>query len=266
MSCFEVYAIRYGRVANRTRRESFLGLDAHDAAPYPLDYFIWLIKNDEHCFVVDLGFDHIEAEARGRVLDLLPREALARLGVKAAEVKEVIVSHLHYDHAGCFADFPNARFHLQEVEMQYATGRCMTYEHLRHPYTCDHVVSAVRQVFAGRVAFADGDRELVPGLSVHLIGGHAKGIQATRVMTQRGPVLLASDATHYYENFLNYRPFIIAHDVEATLRGYDRMRELTPSTGHIIPGHDPLVMQLYPAPSPELEGIAVRLDVPPRQR
>jgi len=43
----------------------------------------------------------------------------------------------------------------------------------------------------------------------------------------------------------------------------DRDARLADSLQHIVPGHDPLVMKLYPAPSPELEGIAVRLDVPP---
>jgi len=47
------------------------------------------------------------------------------------------------------------------------------------------------------------------------------------------------------------------------LEGFDRLLELAPDEGHIVPGHDPVVMKLYPAPSPELEGITVRLDVPP---
>jgi hypothetical protein len=42
--------------------------------------------------------------------------------------------------------------------------------------------------------------------------------------------------------------------------GYARLRDLAASADHIIPGHDPLVMQRYPAPAKELEGIAVRLD------
>jgi hypothetical protein len=38
---------------------------------------------------------------------------------------------------------------------------------------------------------------------------------------------------------------------------------LAPDEDHIVPGHDPLVMKLYPAVSPKLEGVVVRLDVPP---
>ena len=260
---WEAYAVRYASLASRTRRGSFLGLDAHDDLPNPVDYYVWVVRDATRCFVIDTGMDEAEATRRGRVLTRLPRDGLAMLGIDAAEVLDVIVSHLHFDHAGSCGHFPKARFHLQETEMAYATGRCMSYPFLRDPYTVDHVVQMVREVFAGRVAFADGDRELAPGLSVHLIGGHAKGIQATRVRTARGWVVLASDATHYYENFETYRPFIITHDVEATLRGYDRLRDLATSIDHIIPGHDPKVMQRYPAPEPRLEGVVARLDVEP---
>jgi glyoxylase-like metal-dependent hydrolase (beta-lactamase superfamily II) len=260
---WEAFAVRYGRHSTRTRRESFLGLDPHDAAPNPLDYYVWVVRAGARAVVVDTGFDTAEAARRGRTLDRLPREGLAMLGVDAAAVEDVIVTHLHHDHAGTIDDFPKARFHLQEAEMAYATGACMGWEALRAPYTLDHVCRLVREVYAGRVAFAAGDRELFPGLSVHLIRGHTKGIQAVRARTRRGWLVLASDASHYYENFLTYRPFIITHDVEATLRGYDRLRELASSPAHVVPGHDPLVMSRHPAPEPRHEGIVARLDAEP---
>ncbi len=261
---WEVFALRYASFAARTRRETFLGVDPHDAAPMPIDYYVWLLRDGERTILVDTGFDAGEGARRGRRIERLPREALATLGVDAAEIGDVIVTHLHYDHAGTLDDFPAARFHLQEAEMAYATGRCMTYAHLRQVYSVEHVVGMVRRVFAGRVVFHDGAGEVAPGVTVHRIGGHAKGIQAVVVATARGPVVLASDAAHYYENFEEYRPFIIVHDVEATLRGYDRLRQLAGGDlSRIVPGHDPLVMARYPAPEPRLSGIAVRLDVPP---
>ena len=258
---YEVFAIRYGEMTARTRRESFLGVDAHDSAPHAIDYYVWLIRNEARSIVVDTGFDHVEGEARGRRLERLPREGLSMLGVDADHVSDVIVSHLHYDHAGCLHHFGAAHFHLQEAEMAYATGCCMCYETLRYPYSVDHICQMVRNVYSGRVVFADGDREIAPGITAHLIGGHAKGIQAVRVMTRSGPLVLASDAAHYYENFLEYRPFIIAHDVEATLRGYDRLRDLAGGdTSRIVPGHDPLVRERYPSPNQALDGIVTRLD------
>jgi hypothetical protein len=75
--------------------------------------------------------------------------------------------------------------------------------------------------------------------------------------------VLASDVTHFYENMASARPFTTALHIGDMLEGFDRLLALAPSEDHIVPGHDPLVMKLYPAVSPALEGIAVRLDVPP---
>jgi glyoxylase-like metal-dependent hydrolase (beta-lactamase superfamily II) len=122
----------------------------------------------------------------------------------------------------------------------------------------------VRKVFEGRVQFHDGDEELAPGLSVHHIGGHTKGIQAVRVWTKRGWLVLASDTTHFYANMEQERPFPIVYDVAQMVAGYARLSKLASSKAHIIPGHDPLVLARYPAPNRELEGIAARLDVEPR--
>jgi len=115
------------------------------------------------------------------------------------------------------------------------------------------------------VQFHDGDEELAPGVSVHRIGGHSKGLQCVRVMTRRGPVVLASDATHLYAHVNEGRVYPVTYNVGEVLEGFDRLLTLAPDESHIVPGHDPLVMKIYPAPSRELEGIAVRLDVPPSE-
>lgn len=260
---YEVFAIRYGGLAARTRRENFMGLDPHESAPMPIDYYVWVIRNAARTIVVDTGFDHDEAGRRGRQLDRLPREGLGMLDVEAESVEDVIITHLHHDHAGTLDDFPNARFHLQETEMGYVTGACMCHEALRLPYSVEHVCQMVQRVYSGRVRFADGDAAIAPGVTVHMLGGHSKGIQCVRVETARGPVVLASDTAHFYENMEQGKPFIITHDVEATLRGYDRLRTLAASPAHIVPGHDPLVLQRYPAADARLAGIVCRLDVAP---
>ena len=121
----------------------------------------------------------------------------------------------------------------------------------------------VRRVFDGRLQFHGGTDELAPGLSVHLIGGHTMGLQAVRVWTQRGWVVLASDASHLYANMEQERPFPILYNLGDMLEGYKTLRRLASSRQHIVPGHDPLVLQRYPVPKRGLEGIAVRLDVEP---
>ena len=64
-------------------------------------------------------------------------------------------------------------------------------------------------------------------------------------------------------NFEEIRPYRTVHSVGDMLEGYRVMARLADSPKHIIPGHDPLVMQRYPAASKETEGIAVRLDADP---
>ena len=134
---------------------------------------------------------------------------------------------------------------------------------IKSSFNVEDVVGMVRNVFGGRVRFHDGDAELAPGITLHHFGGHTPGMQAVRVMTKRGLVMVASDACHLYANMETRNPFPIIFNIDDVLAGYDKMAELVESTGHIVPGHDPAVMARYPAPSPDLEGIVVRLDVPP---
>lgn len=185
-------------------------------------------------------------------------------GVDAAGVRDVVITHLHYDHAGTVGAFPAARFHLQEREMHYATGPLMARDVFAAPYTPDHVCEMVRAVFQGRVSFHDGDAEIAPGVSVHLLGGHTPGLQCVRVRTRRGWVVLASDAAHFYENMEKGSPFPVVYSVGDLVRGYGRMAELADSAAHIVPGHDPLVMERYPAASGTSAGVVARLDADPR--
>ena len=122
-------------------------------------------------------------------------------------VADVIVTHMHYDHAGNLDLFPNADFHIQERELRYCTGRSMTHGVLSGSFAFADVERMVRKLYAGRVAFHDGAAELAPGLSVHFIGGHTSGLQSVRVLTERGHVVLASDAAHLYLHLDEAAPF-----------------------------------------------------------
>jgi glyoxylase-like metal-dependent hydrolase (beta-lactamase superfamily II) len=144
--------------------------------------------------------------------------------------------------------------------MNYATGRHMAQPVFSGAFDVEDVVGMVRSNYAGRVKFHDGDAQVAPGVSVHLIGGHTMGLQVVRVATRRGWVVLASDASHFYANMEQVRPFPIVYSVADMVEGYARLRALADSPGHIIPGHDPLVLARYPAPSGALQGIVARLD------
>lgn len=260
---WELYAVKYGTLVERMRRESFVKLDPHDDGPMPIDYYVWAAVSDDQTIVIDTGFDDVEAKRRGRSLIRSVTDGLATIGVEAATVSDVIVTHLHYDHIGGHAQFPAAKFHLQEKEMQFATGPHMCSHVVNASFTPDHVADMVRNVFEGRVSFSDGTAEIAPGITVHLTGGHSMGLQFVRVLTKRGWVVLASDVTHFYENMERRMPFPVIYNLADMVRGFDALAAQAETPGHIVPGHDPLVLERYPAPDPRLEGIAVRLDVTP---
>jgi glyoxylase-like metal-dependent hydrolase (beta-lactamase superfamily II) len=255
---YEVYALKYAHHARRAS-ENFIGGDAHDG-PMPLDYFVWLVRGEGREIVVDTGFSAAMARKRGRDHLRCPADALRLLDVDAAQVRDVVITHLHYDHVGNYELFPAAALHLQELEMRYATGRSMCSECFRGAYEAEDVAGMVRRVYEGRVRFHDGDTELYPGISLHLIGGHTMGLQVVRIATRGGWLVLASDASHFYANMEQARPFPIVWSVAEMIDGYARLRQLAASPRHIIPGHDPLVLERYPAPADSLRGVVARLD------
>ena len=258
---WKIYAIHYGHHERRASA-NFLHGDPHDG-PMPLDYFVWAIVGANRNFIVDCGFDAEMGRKRKREFVRSPGVGLSALGINPEQVEDVVISHMHFDHCGNHPLFPRARFHLQDREMAYCTGRFMSYPATRIPFEADDVAAMVRRIFEGRVKFHDGEDELAPGITVHHVGGHTMGMQIVRVKTQRGWVVLASDASHLYANIEQSRPFPVVHDVGEMLQGYETIRRLADSPHHIIPGHDPLVLKRYPVAGPKLEGIAVRLDVDP---
>ena len=259
---YEVYAVKYA-TRGGTRSANFIGGDPHDA-PMPMDYFVWLIRNARRTFVVDTGFSEAMARQRKRTFLRSPSEGLALLGVEAATVKDVVITHMHYDHAGNLPLFPRARFHVQDAEMSYCTGRSMTERQHSGAFDVENVVTMVRRVYEDRVVFYAGDTVLCPGVSLHHLPGHTLGMQVVRVDTERGPVVLASDATHFWANLEREIPFPIVADVPTYLESLRKLRKLAPSIDHIIPGHDPLVLERFPA-EPGISDV-VRVDLAPRPR
>ena len=241
-----VYALKYADRNSRTRADSFLD-DDHPTAPHGMDYFVWVLDNGTRQIVVDTGYEAEEAARRGRPILRDPAQSLHVLGLQASNVDTVIITHMHYDHAGGLVRYPRATFHVQSSEMAFATGPCMCDPELRAPYTAEHLCDLIRHLYAGRVQFHDGDAEIAPGVSVHRIGGHSRGLQAVRVKTQSGPLCLASDAAHYYENFEAGKLFPIVVDRAEMQAGFARITALGGSPDRVIPGHDPLVRTRFPA-------------------
>ncbi len=261
LPCYEVIALKYATREGR-RPDHFVGGDPHDV-PMPMDYYLWVIRDGQRLMLVDTGFNQDMADKRHRTLLRRPADALKLLGIDTKDIAEIVITHLHNDHVGTFDEFPIAKFHLQEDEMAFATGRLMCCERFSRAFEVDHVAGMIRLVYKDRVIFHQGDATIAPGVSVHKIGGHTAGMQVVRVHTARGWVVLASDASHYYEHFEQRRCFHLVYHLGEAIEGYERLLALAQSPRHVVPGHDPLVVHRYPSVSEALSGIAMRLDLEP---
>jgi glyoxylase-like metal-dependent hydrolase (beta-lactamase superfamily II) len=129
---YEIFALRYATMA-RKRQEAFLAYDPHDG-PMPIDYFVWVIRSPERSVLVDTGISAGASARRKRDYLRSPIDAIGRLGIKPGGVKDVTITHLHYDHVGNVHRLPRARLHIQERELQYANGRQMKFDLMRHAY------------------------------------------------------------------------------------------------------------------------------------
>ena len=241
MSEFEVYALCYGRRTGY-RGEHFLGYDGDSAESHPTAYYVWLAVSPEHTVLVDAG---IRAERAREIpgLDYVePVRLLADLGVDPGTVDHVVLTHLHYDHCGTVGDFPGARFVVQRAELDYWTGPWAKRIE-RERWLLDEV--ALDHLRAAPVDLVDGDAEVVPGIGVHLVGGHTAGMQVVRVETAGGPVVLASDASHFHENIERDLPAPLLHSMTGVYGAFDRVKELA-GAGSVVPGHDPAVLARYP--------------------
>jgi glyoxylase-like metal-dependent hydrolase (beta-lactamase superfamily II) len=260
---WQVFAAKYAERNTRTRRESFIVDDDH-ASPHDMDYFVWVLRNGERTILVDTGYDSAEGQRRQRPNLREPAEAVAALGIDPLAIEDVVVTHMHYDHAGGLTQFPRARIHIQPSEMAFVTGPCMCHDHLKYPFSAEHACEVVRRLFDGRVTFHEGDSVLAPGVSLHRIGGHTAGLQVVRVKTEAGWLCLASDASHYYENFLKMKPFPIVLNLAAMLDGFKRIQVLADRPSLVVPGHDPLMFQNFATPQGAPDFV-LRLDQGPRR-
>lgn len=257
---YDVYAVRYARSAARPASSNFLHrtADLHDT-DMPLDFFVWVIRNENRTVLVDTGFTRETAAAHGHNYLIDVRDALEEIGVRRSAVEHVIVTHMHYDHAGNLDSCPEALLHVQEKELHFAVGHDMENSFMRRTMHVEDVCTAIRFLFGGKLIPHRGSFELAPGIFVQPVGGHTPGMQVVRVATKRGWLVLASDAAHFYANMERVNPFPVLYNVSDNLESWNTLRSLASSEDLIIPGHDPLVMERFPAVNAALDGRAVWL-------
>lgn len=259
MKTWEIYGIRHATNTIRTRGVNFIS-DPDPTAPLTLDFYCWVLKSGDEVVVVDTGIDPAKGVKNGHLQVISPPDAWKALGIDPKQVATVVLTHAHYDHLGYLDALPNAQFYMQAEEMAYVTGPWMEKATFRHAYWPDEIARLVHLLYDGRLHLHGREFTVADGISAHWVGGHCAGQEVLRIWTDRGWVVLASDALHYYEEYERGIPFTVAFNISDMMAAHDRIRELVDSDDHVLPAHDPWLLRLYPAASPELEGRILRLD------
>ncbi|MDR5698704.1 N-acyl homoserine lactonase family protein [Agromyces aerolatus] len=244
---YEVVIAQYGTRQGH-RAEVYLNYHIYGQpdGPIGMDYFVWVIRNDERTILVDTGFSRAGGANRKRTFVKDPSEIYAALGIDTEAEQTIVVTHAHYDHIGNLAMFPKGEIVIAQAEYDFWTSGLGERAQFRWS-TEDEEIEQLRLAHAeGRVRTFTGSLELAPGVELIELGGHTPGQSAVRVATSEGDVLLASDAVHYYEELDDDLPFAFVADLPKMYAGFDRVRELmADGVAHVVPGHDPATLDRF---------------------
>lgn len=235
---YEVYALKYGE-RDTTACQFFYREPSHD--PLTLHFFVWLILGGPRPVLVDAGCRAEDAAQRGLRNYVSPAAMVERAGVRPEAIGTVLVSHLHWDHWAGHGLFPAAEFWIQRDEVAFWTGPVARFEVYRQLANAPALGELVTLNYAGRVRLVEGEREVLPGLRVHWVGGHTAGLQIVSVETARGRVVLAADASHFFRNVERRWPTQIITSLPQMLAAFDTIHALAGDERLIVAGHDPEV-------------------------
>jgi N-acyl homoserine lactone hydrolase len=227
-------------VAGIWRRDD--ALDKQIRFPIPA----YVIETARERILVDAGLHpdavHNAAGRYGRLDAIGPvRLELERsiaVQVDLETITKVVLTHLHYDHAGGLALLPPA----VPIVVQ------------RREWEAGHDEAAIAKNFflpvdyaaaAKQVALVDGDHDLLGDGSVQLLStpGHTPGHQSVRVGER---LVIGGDVTHFASGLDDHRFPVFGDDFGAQAASADRLRALRDAGDTVLPGHDPAVLEPGP--------------------
>jgi len=243
---YEVYAIRYAVIPDFPAAGLVKGADP--ARKLDIAMAVWLVKGNGRNVLVDAGFYREQFFKQWKIKDFVkPSEALAEAGLKPEDITDVIISHMHWDHADGMDLFPKAKIWIQKDEYTYYTGEAWQQPRTHGGIDPDDVVAIVKLNMQGRVGLVNGDaQEIIPGITCYTGGKHTWQSQYVGVNSKEGAVVLASDNMYLYENLDKHVPIAATLDAESNLRAQDRMKQIAANPKLIIPGHDPAMFDRFP--------------------
>jgi glyoxylase-like metal-dependent hydrolase (beta-lactamase superfamily II) len=251
---YEVFAIRYASIPDFPVSALIAGADPQRKLSIAMT--VWLIRGNGRNILVDSGFYRPQFFKQFTVAGFIkPSEAVGQPGIMPAgqpaltpdDITDVVITHMHWDHADGMDLFPKTRIWLQKDEYTFYTGEAWQNPRTHGGIDPDDVLAAVKLNLAGRVTLVNGDaQQILPGITCYIGGKHTFQSQYVGVNTKAGTVILASDNMYLYENLEKHVPIAQTLDAASNLRAQDRMKQLATSPRLIVPGHDPAVFEKFP--------------------
>lgn len=247
---YTIEAIRYATIQGFPVDGLVVGADP--ARKMDIAMIFWLVQGGGHNILVDSGFYRPQLFKGWSIADFRkPTDALRAAGLAPEDVTDIVISHMHWDHADGMDLFPKARIWIQRDEYTYYTGDAWHQKDTHGGIDPDDVEALVKANIAGHVSFVEGDnQEILPGIRCYIGGKHTYQSQYVTVPAKDGTVVLASDNVYLYENLDKHVPIAETLDAKSNLAAQDRMRTLASKPGFIIPGHDPAIFSKFPAVAP----------------
>lgn len=243
---WRVWALRAGRSQmDRSVATYLTGM----GEPLVIPHTMFVLVGDS-TVVVDTSFSSA-AEVSAAYPQQIWRDAeeepvclLTHLGISPAAVEVVICTHLHYDHCGGNAAFPNASIIVQELELEYAMAP-ISEVMVREYFTPGRGFPATFDKES--LTLVHGDVEVRRGLRLLALPGHTPGSQGVLVDTRHGVLALPGDLIMLYDNFTDLSPVGLHTDVDAWYRSHSRLKDLCDG---FVPSHD---MRVFAGGSPVVE-------------
>lgn len=237
---WRVYALEYGRSTGFKRKALVQGGEGKQDAAWT----VWVVRDGDQVVLVDTGFDDQALAEKWRIHDRRTSvEALAELDIAPADVDHVVLTHLHWDHAGLVSPWTQATFWVQQDELEWAESKVSEEKPMRAGLRLSDVRQVRSLVDTGRARLVQSEAQVLPGISLHPATGHTEAIQWVEVSTQQGTVVLASDNAYLYENLEQHVPIGSTRSAEASAAVLDAMLSAATKPEWVVPGHDPLVFE-----------------------
>ncbi len=245
MAEYEIYALKYA--GPLTSSGAFIMWRKDWEKQVQRNYYLWCLRGERETVIVDAGVRPDLAREKNLNGYENPVEVLSRVGVKAEEVRHLVLTHIHWDHSSGVGLFPNAIVYVQEEEFHFAIKDPIATRPV-FAATADQKSKAYIASLEGtkRLALLKGDREILPGIECLLAPGHTVALQAVAVNTAKGTAIVGSDCAHTFRNYREDWPSCLIVDLVGWMKSYDKLKKKASSPDLLFPGHDPLMTSNFP--------------------